>query len=225
MHPVRIAQTLLLLATLGAVSMAPAATRQDFEEATSADGLEKIKVRNVDVVYARPGLTLAPYAKLRIEPVQVTFRKDFSPERTGSHFKLTTSELERIRSEVGAVVQDEFTKELARGSYAITDAAGPDVLQVRAEIVDLYVNAPDTMEPGRNNTFTMFAGEMTLVLTLADSETGAVLVRAYDRREARETGWITWTTGVSNRVETQHLAHSWANILRARLDAARGIGK
>jgi Protein of unknown function (DUF3313) len=221
----RYVQAMIILAALGGATLLPAATRQDFEEATSADGLEKIKVRNVDVAYARPGMTLAPYAKVRVDPVQVTFRKDFTPERVGSHFKLTTSQMEKIRTEVATVVHDEFIKELARGSYVTTDMAGPDVLQVHADITNLYVNAPDTMEPNRGDSYTMNAGEMTLVMTLADSETGAVLARVYDRREAREIGIITFTTSVTNRAEAADAARFWAGILRARLDAARGAGK
>jgi hypothetical protein len=219
------AKTLLVLVALAGATSLPAATKQEFEEATSADGLEKINVKNVDVAYARPGMTLAAYTKVRVEPVQVTFRKDFSPEKAGSRMKLTTSQLEKIRSEVATIVQDEFTRELARGSYVTTDKAGPDVLQIHADIANLYVNAPDTMEAGRANSYTMSAGEMTLVMTLADSETGAVLARVYDRRKARETGQITWTTGITNRAEAADAARFWAGILRARLDAARGIGK
>jgi Protein of unknown function (DUF3313) len=224
MNAMRYAQAMIMLAALGGATMLPAATRQEFEEATSADGLEKIKVRNVDVAYARPGMTLAPYTRVRVDPVQVAFSKDFSPERVGSRFKLTTSQLEKIRSEVAAVVHEAFVKELARGSYVTTDMAGPDVLQVHADIVNLYVNAPDTMEPNRGDSYTMNAGEMTLVMTLEDSETGAVLARVFDRREAREIGIITWTTSISNRAEAADTARFWAGILRARLDAARGIG-
>lgn len=222
---VRFAQLIVLLAALGTVSAAPAASKRDFEEATSADGLEKIKVKNIDLAYVRPGATLAEYTKVMIEPVRVAFRKDFDPQQSRSRTRLTTDELEKIRTDVGKVVQEQFVRELAKGSYVTAAAAGPDVLQVRAEIVDLYVNAPDTLEPGRSRTYTMSAGEMTLVLQLADSETGAVLARAYDRHEARGTGALTWTNSVTNRAEAERAAASWARILRERLDAARGIGK
>jgi len=225
MKMIRFAQTLVLLTALGAVAALPATAKKDFEEATSADGLEKVKVKNIDLAYVRPGMTLAPYTKVLIEPVQVAFRKDFEPTKAGSRMKLTTDELEKIRTDVGKVVHAEFAKELAKGSYVTVAAAGPDVLRVRAEIKDLYVNAPDTMEPGRTRTYTMSAGEMTLVMELADSETDAVLARVYDRREARDTGMLSWTNSVTNRMEAEQAANTWARILRARLDAARGIGK
>jgi len=225
MQLVRLAQAVVLLAALGFAGAGPAQTKKNFEEATSADGLAKVKVKGIDLAYARPGLTLAAYSKIMLDPIPVTFRKDFDPKRTGSRIPVATADLERIRSEVAKIVQDEFAKELAKGSYVTVTAAGPDVLQVRAEITDLYVNAPDTMEAGRSRTYTTSAGEMTLILELADSETGAVLARAYDRREARDTGTFSYTNSVTNRAEAERMANAWARILRARLDAARGIGK
>ena len=224
MRRIRVAQVLVLCTALGVSFALPGATKKDFEASTTADGLEKVKVKGIDLAYVKPGLTLAPYTKVIIEPVEVSFRKDFSPTRSGSRTRLSSDELVKIRNDVGSVVQQEFTKELAKGSYVTATAPGPDVLQVRPEIVDLYVNAPDTMEPGRTRTYTTSAGEMTLILELTDSETGALLARVYDRREGRSTGTLTWSNGVSNRAEAERAANTWARILRARLDAARGIG-
>ena len=146
------ARVLLICASLLTVATAPAASRKDIEESMSADGLEKVSIRNADVVYARPGVTLAPYSKLKIDPVEVAFRKDFDPYKPVSRMKLTTAELEDIRNGVGKLVYDEFVKELSKGSFARTEVAGPDVLQVRASIVDLYVNAPDIIEAGRSQS-------------------------------------------------------------------------
>jgi hypothetical protein len=154
----------------------------------------------------------------------VAFRKDFDPSRTTSRLKLGAKELEPLRERTGILVREEFSRELERGGYKVTEESGPDVLEVRARIADLYVNAPDTMEAGRSYSFTMNAGEMTLVLELRDSETGQVLARAFDRREARETGQLNWTTSVSNEADARDIARRWARILHQRLDAARASG-
>lgn len=217
----RVAFVSVMCAYLFAPSFAPAASTAAMEESLSADGLQKTKLRGVDVVYTRPGASLAAYSKVRIAPVAVSFRKDFAPVKPGSRTRYAPDELEKIRASVGRIVHEEFARELARGSYTATDAAGPEVLDVRASIVDLYVNAPDTMDAGRTRTYTMDAGEMTLVMELADSETGQVLARVYDRREARDTGMMTWTNSVTNQAEAANVARSWAKILRKRLDAAR----
>lgn len=214
----------LLCACFLVPAIAPAASKAAVEEAMSADGLQKTKVKGIDLAYTRPGASLAAYSKVRISPVSVAFRKDFDPVKAGSRMKYAPDELERIRTAVGRIVHDEFVKELARGSYVTSDVAGPDVLDVRPSVVDLYVNAPDTMDAGRSRTYTMDAGEMTLVMELADSATGQVLARVYDHREARDIGRLTWSTSVTNQAEAANAARAWAKVLRSRLDAARGTG-
>jgi hypothetical protein len=221
----RLAIAFLLCALFLAPQAAPTATKAAVEEAMSADGLERTKVKGVDLAYRRPGASLAAYSKVRISPVTVAFRKDFDPIKPGSRMKYAPQDLEKIRTGVAKIVHDEFVEELGRGSYATTDAAGSDVLDIRASVIDLYVNAPDTMDAGRTRAYTMDAGEMSLVLELVDSTTGQVLARVYDRREARGTGRLTWSNSVTNQAEAANVARSWARILRSRLDAARGAAE
>jgi hypothetical protein len=219
------AAALALVAVLPSVTRA-VEPRAQLEEAMSHDGLQKIKVKGIDLAYSRPGATLAGYNKLIIDPVEVAFRKDWDPNRTGSRMKVDAKDRENIRSGVAQVVQEEFAKEIGKGgTYQIATEAGPDVLRLRASIADLYVNAPDTMSPGRTRTYTVSAGEMTLVAELVDSESGQVISRVIDRRESQGTGMMTLTNSVVNRQEASIIASSWARILRKRLDAAHGIGR
>jgi hypothetical protein len=216
----------LLIATLAALgSAAPAAAaneqRAAIEEALSHDGLQKIKVKGIDLAYARPGASLAGYNKIILDPVEVSFRKDWDPKRTGSVARLSTQERENIRSGVARIVKEEFTKTLEKGApYKVVTEPGADVLRLQIGITDLYVNAPDTMTPGRSRTYTLSAGEMTLVGELMDSESGQVISRVVDRREARNTGTMQLTNSVVNAQEARAIASSWARILRNRLDAA-----
>ncbi|MBK6350519.1 MAG: hypothetical protein IPF50_12295, partial [Proteobacteria bacterium] len=60
-----------------------------------------------------------------------------------------------------------------------------DVLRLSTAIVNLYINAPDTMEAGRVQTYAAEAGEATLNLEVRDSRTNALLGRVVDRRETR----------------------------------------
>jgi hypothetical protein len=216
----------LLIATLAALgSAAPAAAaneqRAAIEEALSHDGLQKIKVKGIDLAYARPGASLAGYNKIILDPVEVSFRKDWDPKRTGSRARLSAQERENIRSGVARIVLEEFTKTLEKGApYKVVTEPGADVLRLQIGITDLYVNAPDTMTPGRSRTYTLSAGEMTLVGELMDSESGQVISRVIDRREARNTGTMQLTNSVVNAQEARTIASSWARILRNRLDAA-----
>ena len=215
--------TLATLAALGSAAPTAAANEQRaaIEEALSHDGLQKIKVKGIDLAYARPGASLAGYNKIILDPVEVSFRKDWDPKRTDSVARLSTQERENIRSGVARIVKEEFTKTLEKGApYKVVTEPGADVLRLQIGIIDLYVNAPDTMTPGRSRTYTLSAGEMTLVGELMDSESGQVISRVIDRREARNTGTMQLTNSVVNAQEARAIASSWARILRNRLDAA-----
>jgi hypothetical protein len=73
MLAIRFARAIVLVVALGTTTASSAASRSDFAESMSADGLEEVWVKNIDLVYARPGLTLVPYAKVMIAPVRVAF--------------------------------------------------------------------------------------------------------------------------------------------------------
>ena len=99
--------------------------------------------------------------------------------------------------------------------------AAPDVLGIKAKILNLYVNAPDTQTAGRSRTYTVSAGQMTLFMELIDSETGAVLARVVARVEARNSGRMELSTSMINRGEAGDIAAGWARILRNALDKAK----
>jgi hypothetical protein len=215
-----------VLAAMLLASPAFAADKAKLEEVMSHDGLQKIKVKGIDLAYARPGATLAGYDKVKLDPVEVAFRKDWDPTRPGSMKKLTTEERENIRSGVSKVVYDSFAAELQKGGgYRVVNEAGPDVLRVKAQIVNLYVNAPDTRSGASTRVYVVSAGEMTLAMELYDSETGQVLARVVDRREARSAGQLTISNSVINASEAEAIAANWARVLRNGLDKAHGIGK
>lgn len=215
----------LLALALGA-SVALVAGPSEMVEAMSHDGLQKVSVKGLDLAYALPGATLAGYRRVLLDPVEVAFRKDWNPTRTGSRIRLSTEERENIRTGLAQAVREAFVTELQRNNgYPVVNETGPDVLRVKVHVVDLYVNAPDTPTAARSRTYVMSAGGMSLSAELFDSETGQTLARVVDRREARDTGQLTLTNAVLNRGEAQAIAFSWARILRRALDQAHGIGK
>jgi len=210
----------LSLALTGALG---ASNKKELEALMSKDGLQKTSVRNIDLVYARPGATLAPYKRVKLDPVKVAFSPSWNPDRTGSTLKLSTQEKENIRSAVAKLVEEEFARELQRsGRYQVTTDSGPDVLRVQAGIVNLYINAPDT-GTGRSRTIVSSAGEMTLIAELTDSASGQVLARVADRREATNSR-IQLTNSFVNESEARLIAASWARALTKALDNAHQIG-
>lgn len=226
MRALRVVRSMAVMAAMLLASAAFAADKAALDEAMSHDGLQKIKVKGLELAYARPGATLAGYDKVKLDPVEVAFRKDWEPTRTGSTKKLTAEERENIRSGVATIVHDTFAAELRKGgNYQVVNEAGPDVLRVKAQIVNLYVTAPDTRTGAATRVYVVSAGEMTLFMELYDSESGQVLARVVDRREARNAGRMTLSNSVMNAGEAESIASNWARILRNGLDKAHGIGK
>ena len=223
MHAKSIARIATLAAALLIALPAGAATKEQLEEALSHDGLQRVKVKDVDIAYVRPGATLKGYKKVMLDPVEVQFSKSWDPNKTGSMFKVSASEREEIRKGVGDIVREEFEKQLAmKDGYQVVKAAGPDVLRARASIVNLYVNAPDTGgTAGRSRTYTASAGEMTLYLELYDSESGQILARVVDRRESRSVAPMMIANRVTNTGEAHDIAATWARTLRKAMDRAR----
>lgn len=212
---------------LAVPAAATAATRAEVTAALSADGLQKVKVKGLDAAYARPGISLSGYQRVKIDPVEVAFDKNWDPQRTGSSFKLSADERESIRSGVATIVREEFVKALqAKDGYQVTDDIAADVLRIQARVVDLYVNAPDTMSAGRSQTYTMSSGRMTLLAELYDAESGQLLARLADTREGRSTGQLTLSNRVNNAWEASNAAAAWGRALRNALDKARqGLAK
>ena len=215
----------LLFAALFATATAFAQKKNPIDEMSSHDGLAKVEVKGMDLAYKSPDADMSRYGKIIVDPVEVAFHKDWNPTRPGSNLKISSADRENIRAGVGKVVQEEFEKALGKGgTWQVVKEAGPDVLRIKAKVLNLYVNAPDTKQPGVR-TYTLSSGEMTLLLEMYDSETGAILARAIDRREARNTGQWQMSSSVTNVGDAQAIAATWAKILRDRLDKAKGIGK
>ncbi len=215
------------LAPQPSLAASKAETKAAVNEIMSHDGLEQRKSKDADLVYARPGASLAGYNKVMLGPVDVAFAKSWDPKRPGSNFRITEEEREDIRSGVASLVRDEFVKALqAKDGYKVVDLAGPDVLKLKVSIINLYVNAPDVATAGQTRSYVTSAGEMTLVLEAYDSETGQVLSRVVDRQESKMPGGqLSWSNRVMNQSEGEMIASGWARKLRKALDKAHAEGK
>ena len=210
----------LLAAMLSGPALA--ASQAEFDKAMSYDGLQPVRVKGISLAYKRPDATLAGYQRVMIEPVEVRFHKSWNPTQSGSRLPLSAAAREDIRTGLAKLVREQFEKALtAQGRYPVVAAAAPDVLKLRINIANLYVNAPEAASgasPSYN--FSMSAGEMTLFLELFDSETGQILARVIDRRESRNNNLLMLSGSVPNAAEAEALAAQWAHVLRKALDKA-----
>ena len=141
----------------------------------SEEGLQPLKVKGLDLVYARPDADLGAYAKILLGAVTVAFRRDWERNGApGSRRPVSAADAQRIRDKLAKLVRAEVVQELEGGGYQLVDAAGDNVLEVDLAIVNLQVNAPD-IGVGRTTSYAVSAGEMTLVAELRDSGTGEVV--------------------------------------------------
>ena len=205
----------------------PASSPEELTALMSQGGLHKVKVKGVELAYARPGATLAAYQKVKLDPVQVTFAKDWNPTPTGSPFPITHAQRETIRANVARIVYQAFDKELQRGNgYPVVTKAGPHVLGIKVYVINVYVTVPAVLTPGMSTTFAVAsAGQGTLVLQLYDSQTFQVLARVMDAQGAQSAGPMLRSNSVTNQVQGEIIADRWAKILRNAFDRAHDIGK
>src|SRR5262249_12283405 len=104
------------------------------------------------------------------------------------------------------------------------DAAEPGVLVLRPALINIEVNAPDLMSPGRSTTYVQSAGQMTLYLELWDGGTSTILARVLDA-QSDSTVYTQNANTVTNKWAAERILRDWADELRTKLDLARGKSK
>jgi len=214
---------LLLLSILFASNLP--AQEDDWPE-INEDGLHRITDSKAAIVYAAPGASLAGYGRVMLMEPEVSFKKDWERDlRSGSVSKLSTSSrvnTTRIKQQLADEFMTVFTEKLTASGYEIVDEADGDVLQVAPAIINLAINAPETVGAGRTNQYVKSAGEMTLSVELYDSVTGDLIAKAIDRQVDKEDNRMyTWANSSTNKVAADLILNGWADILVTALDEAK----
>ena len=216
---------LVFLATVAVVALPPLLAAD--EPPREWDGLARVSSKKLDLVYKLPEADFSGYKRVRLDPIEVEFDKNWKPndsQRSPSR-RLTDSDLLKIKQALAEEFRKVFTKELTEHGYPVVHEDAEDVLRVSAAIVNLYITAPDKMSAGSSRTYTTSAGHMTLVAELRDSVTGKLMARAVDSVQARDTGTFMITTSVTNLAGARNALSKWARVLREGLDAATGRAK
>ena len=209
----------LFPALLGALMIAACSTQPPqpvIGAEESFDGLRRITNSQADAAWLRPGVDLAAYRKLRLEGAGIEFRP---VKRTGSNqreFSMSDAQKTRLRDLVVEVFREEL---IASERFTLVEESGADVLTVWGGLYDVVSFVPPE-QAGRLDVFLNAVGAATLVIELRDSETGATLVRALDRRAASRAGsQLNFSSSASNWAEVRRVARRWATLLRTRLDS------
>lgn len=214
----------LSVAAVGAILAAPAGAADPAVEA----GLVAVQSNFLEQLYMRPNADLSGYKKVLIEPAQVSFRSDFNKntqDSLGFLQRFRPDDVQRIAENVTDGLNSSVHEAFRARGYEIVASGGPGVLRLSPKVVDLFVNADETLRPGTTRAYTKDAGNATLVLEARDSVSGALLARVVDRRiveenskgmqitDVRQTGSVTnsfwfdsafrrWATACANALET-----------------------
>jgi hypothetical protein len=214
---------LVATAAVAALSL-PAAVIAKDKPPQEWDGLIRQSSKKLDNVYVRPNVQFKAYKSVKLDPVDVKFDKSWDPN-SGSRAlsgRLTKEDIEKIRTELSALFQDEFTKRLTKAGYPVVATSGDDVLNIQAAIIDLYVNAPEKQTAGISRSYTMDAGRATVVMQANDSVTGQTLARVVDTQQGLDNGRLQWTTSVSNSAEARRIVGLWADAVVRGLNKVNG---
>lgn len=180
------------------------------------DGLVEVKAKRLDAAFLLPGADFRVYTKVMLDPVEVAMEKDwlrdYNRDATTLSQRLTDEDVQRILDAAREGFTEVFTEAFKEDGVQLVAAPGPDVLRLRPGVVDLFISAPDTMTAGRSRTYSMEAGRATLFLEARDSVTGALLGRALDERETRNTGHVQVANRVTNTADFRQLFRQWADI-------------
>jgi hypothetical protein len=209
------------LSALGVASVLSGTAIAAQPEQTTVDGLVLTPSKNVELLYTRPGATLAGYTKIAMLDCAVAFKKNWQRDQNDAGLRVSSADMDRIKTNLSGEFRKVFTEELTKGGYTMTDQGGEDVLILRPAIVDLDVTAPDVSTAGRSRSFSTSAGGMTLYIELFDGATGEILARVADRRDARDSGRMMWQNSVTNRAEADRMLRKWAQLAVKGLDNAR----
>jgi hypothetical protein len=211
----------LILSVIGGAILAGCAAQGT--QPTSWDGLERRDVKGIDAVYVRPNFKFPHYKKVMIDPVDVSFSKNWDQNSTiDLSRRLDASDIQNIKAVLAKMLREGFTRELTAGGYQVTDEPADDTIRITPSIINLYINAPDKMSAGVSRSYTTNAGQMTLDMEVHDSVTGELLARVVDRQRAPENARLRWTTSVTNTVDAQRAIDVWAKQLREGLDRVNG---
>jgi hypothetical protein len=206
------------------LAAASAAVAQQDDRTESWDGLVEVSAPRLDAAFLSPGADFRPFTKVRLDDPEVAFHPNWMRDANRSRSagrRVSEADAARIRETVGANTIDIFTRAFTDAGFEVVTRDGPDVLRVSTGLVNLTVNAPDTMSAGRSRTYTTNAGQATLVLEARESETNALLARVVDRRETRTM--FGPANRVTNSADFRALATTWARIAASRLERLREI--
>ncbi len=187
----------LILAGIAAFSISACNT-------TTVESFQKAENSVVSEAWFKPDVDFSKFDRLWVQPLEIFFADGLGEPNP--------DDLAGIRQRFRQAFEDQIA-----GDYEIVQAAGDDVLLIRASLVDMKVNRGIGGYTGRGRTASLVtAGQLTLFMEFSDSVTGEVLARAADQERPADEPFAgedaSWQ-------EVRAAADRWAGLLRNFLDA------
>ncbi len=202
-------------------SSAPPTIDMSPDAEVTFDGLHPIIGGRFAEAWARPDFDISTFSKVMLQGADAEFRPGGQNPRQrqslgpNDHFAVTPEQKVRFQELMSAA----FVEELSSSEvFTIVTEPGPDVLLIQGILLDVVSFIPED-RAGRSEVFLSRIGEVTLVLEIRDSISGAVMLRAAERRAAENAGsTMSRSNRVTNSAEFRRVARRWATVLREGLD-------
>lgn len=159
------------------------------------------------------------YKKIKFAPVTVAYdgtkRRDLL-NRGDKAFQFDDKELEIFNRQFVKGFSSTWGKQFG---WEATDETGPDVILVKAAIVDLYLyGSIKNNEILPHTTITDESSKMVIELTLLDSQDGSVLLESRGRKTTGWRGQMTRSSSVLYWNDAYRAFLQWANLLGNQID-------
>jgi len=210
------------IAATALVCLAGAMAHAQSTAVSDNEGLVLVKSKMLDKAWLLPGADFRPYKKVLLKEAEVAFQKNWVRDMNANRAtltgpKVTDADALKIVQEARTGFNETWADTFKANGWEVVKAPGEDVLQVRPAVINLYVNAPAAAASGTSRSYTVEAGEATLLLEVRDSRTGTLLGRFADRRQTSNSPRAQMTDSVTNRAQFGSLFTNWAGI------AAKGL--
>jgi hypothetical protein len=210
-----------LLAALALLACAGGGPRFDPDAELTHDGLRRLVNTRFDRAFARPGLDLSRYQRIWLVSAGIEYTRPPEPTYGAARgFALEPLDREPLEAELLAALRAAL---FGDGAWKPAEIPGPEVLLLRASLIDVVIEAPPEPVSSRSDVLIRSAGSATLVLDLRDSLTREALVRVADRGEFEPATGPMRSTAITNRREVRRTFEAWAQLARRRLDELRTL--
>lgn len=202
------------LAVCAVLSACVAQPRVATEVSFNYEGLRSAPSERFETAQFRPGIDFTQYRGVQLLEPELEFRR---PDRTQQEFPLTAEQKDRFRDLLSASFHDAFA---ASATLATVTEPAPDVLTLEVRVIDIVARVPaNSSGMGSRGSILLDAtGQVTLVLEINDSESGAILARGVETRQVRGAAMRRDATMLTTWEDVERLVDRWAEITRSGVE-------